>query len=78
MLLGRNVVVAPAAALPRGTALLIDPHGLHVAIDVAGYLKIALEAFIANDEVGLLVASRFDCGVTLPACLQIIQGLPSN
>ena len=69
MILGRTVLPAPTAALPHGVAMLVDPRTIHVAVDLMGYLRIALEAFISNDQVGLLVVSRFDAGVTIPAGL---------
>ncbi|MGP8160421.1 MAG: phage major capsid protein [Candidatus Dormibacteria bacterium] len=78
MILGRTVLPAPSAALPHGVAMLVDPRTIHVAVDVAGYMRIALEAFIANDQVGLLVVSRFDAGVTIPAGLVVIEGLGPN
>ena len=48
MILGRTVLPAPSAALPHGVAMLVDPRTIHVAVDVAGYMRIALEAFIAT------------------------------
>jgi hypothetical protein len=75
MLLGRTILPAPGGSLPHGTALLIDGACVHIAVDIAGYIKLALEAFIAQDEVGLLVASRYDIGVTIPAGVQVITGL---
>ena len=78
MILGRTVLPAPTAALPHGVAMLVDPRTIHVAVDLMGYLRIALEAFISNDQVGLLVVSRFDAGVTIPAGLVVIEGLGPN
>lgn len=78
MILGRTVLPAPTAALPHGVAMLVDPRTIHVAVDLTGYMRIALEAFIANDQVGLLVVSRFDAGVTIPAGLVVIEGLGPN
>ena len=74
-ILGRTVIPAPAGALPHGTAMLVDPRTIHVAVDVEGYIRILLETYAANDQVGLLVVSRFDAGCTIPAGLVVIQGL---
>jgi Phage capsid family len=78
MILGRTVIPAPAGALPHGTAMLIDPRTIHVAIDLVGYVRILLETYAANDQTGLLVVSRFDAGCTIPAGLVVIQGLGPN
>jgi|GEM_PF-5908559 len=78
MLLGRTIMPAPGGSLPHGTALLIDGRVVHCAVDISGYLKLALEAFIAQDEVGILVSSRYDIGVTIPAGVQVITGLGPN
>ena len=74
-ILGRTVIPAPAGALPHGTALLIDPRTIYVAIDLTGYMRILLETYAAFDQTGLLVVSRFDAGVTIPAGLVVVQGL---
>jgi Phage capsid family len=78
MILGRTVIPAAAGALPHGTALLVDPRTIHVAIDLVGYMRILLETFAQNDQIGLLVSSRFDAGCTIPAGLVVIQGLGPN
>ncbi len=75
MLLGRTIYPAPGGSLPHGTALLIDGRVVHVAVDVSGFLKLALDAFISTDSVGILVSSRYDIGVTIPAGVQVITGL---
>jgi hypothetical protein len=77
-ILGRTVIPAPSAALPHGCALLLDPTTIHVAVDLIGYMKIALEAFISTDSIGLLVASRFDIGCTIPAGLVVVEGMGPN
>jgi hypothetical protein len=77
-ILGRTVIPAPAGALPHGTALLVDPRTIHIAVDLVGYVRILLETYAANDQTGLLVVSRFDAGCTIPAGLVVIQGLGPN
>ena len=77
-ILGRTVIPAPAGALPHGTAMLVDPRTIYVAIDLTGYMRILLETYAANDQTGLLVVSRFDCGVTIPAGLVVIEGISPN
>jgi hypothetical protein len=42
--------------------MLVDPRTIYVAID----------------QTGLLIVSRFDAGVTIPAGLVVIQGLGPN
>jgi hypothetical protein len=78
MILGRTVIPAPAGALPHGTAMLVDPQTIYVAIDLTGYMRVLLETYAAYDQTGLLVVSRFDCGVTIPAGLVVIEGLGPN
>ncbi len=77
-ILGRTVVPAPAGTLPNATALLVDPRTVFVAIDLVGYMRILLETYAANDQTGLLVVSRFDCGVSIPAGLVVVSGLGPN
>jgi predicted phage gp36 major capsid-like protein len=77
-ILGRTVIPAPAGALPHGTAMLVDPRTVHIAIDLVGYVRILLETFAQNDQIGLLVVSRFDAGCTIPAGLVVIEGLGPN
>jgi hypothetical protein len=77
-ILGRTVIPAPAGALPHGTALLVDPRTIYVAIDLVGYMRVLLETYAANDQTGLLVVSRFDAGVTIPAGLVVVSGLGPN
>jgi hypothetical protein len=78
MLLGRSVIPCPGGSLPHGVAILIDPAVVHVVADITGTIKLALEAFIQQDMVGLLVSSRWDIGVTIPAGVQVITGLGPN
>jgi HK97 family phage major capsid protein len=78
MILGRTVIPAPATSLPHGTAMLVDPRTVYVATDLTGYMRLLLETYAANDQTGLLIVSRFDAGVTIPAGLVVIQGLGPN
>jgi HK97 family phage major capsid protein len=73
--LGRTVIPATSSAMPHGTAMLVDPRTIYVAMDLTGYMRVLLETYAANDQTGLLVVSRFDAGVTIPAGLVVIQGL---
>ena len=77
-ILGRTVIPAPAGAVPHGCAMLVDPSTIYVAVDLTGYMRILLETYAANDQTGLLVVSRFDAGVTIPAGLVVIEGLGPN
>lgn len=74
-ILGRTVIPAPAGALPHGTALLVDPATIWVAIDLTGYVRVLLETYAAYDQTGLLIVSRFDAACTIPAGLVVINGL---
>ncbi len=77
-ILGRTVIPAPAGAIPHGAALLVDPATICVGVDLTGYMRILLETYAANDQTGLLIVSRFDAGVTIPAGLVVIEGLGPN
>lgn len=77
-ILRRTVLPARAGALPHGTALLVDPRAIYVAVDLVGYMRVLLETYAANDQTGLLVVSRFDAGVTIPAGLVLVSGLGPN
>jgi HK97 family phage major capsid protein len=77
-LLGRTIIPAPAGRLPHGTALLVDPRTIYVAIDLTGYMRILIETYAANDQTWSLVVSRFDAGCTIPAGLVVLSGLGPN
>jgi HK97 family phage major capsid protein len=77
-IVGRTVIPATSSAMPHGTAMLVERRAIYVAIDLTGYMRILLETYAANDQTGLLVVSRFDAGVTIPAGLVVIQGLGPN
>jgi HK97 family phage major capsid protein len=77
-ILGRTVLPATSSAMPHGTATLVDPRTIYVAIDLTGYMRVLLETWAAFDQTGLLVVSRFDAGVTIPAGLVVVQGLGPN
>jgi hypothetical protein len=57
---------------------LVDPRTIYVAIDHTGYMRVLLETYAANDRTGLLIVSRFDAGVTIPAGLVVVSGLGPN
>jgi hypothetical protein len=78
MILGRTVIPAPSAALPHGTALLVDPRTIHVAVDLSGQVQILLETYAGSDQTGLKIVSRWDAGCTIPAGLVVIEGLGPN
>jgi hypothetical protein len=63
--------------MPHGTAMLVDPRTIYVAIGLTGYMRVLLETYAANDQTGLLIVSRFDAGVTIPAGL-VVSGLGPN
>jgi hypothetical protein len=41
-------------------------------------VRVLLETYAASDQTGLLVVSRFDAGVTIPAGLVVASGLGTN
>jgi HK97 family phage major capsid protein len=77
-ILGRTVIPATSSALGHGVAMLVDPRTIYVAIDLVGYMRVLLETYAAYDQTGLLVVSRFDAGVTIPAGLVVLSGLGPN
>ncbi len=77
-ILGRTVIPCPAETLPVGTILLVDPATVYVGIDLTGYMRILLETYAATDETGLLIVSRFDAAVTIPAGLVVVSGRGPN
>ena len=64
--------------MPHGTAMLVDPRTIYVAIDLTGYVRVLFETYASNDQTGLLIVWRFDAGVTIPAGLVVLQGLGPN
>jgi hypothetical protein len=73
-----NISDQNAPSSSSRTASSSTARAFYVAIDLTAYMRILLETNAANDQTGLLVVSRFDAGVTIPAGLVVVSGLGPN